>query len=213
MNTCTTILSLAIVHITSLITPGPDLLIVTRYSILKSKAAGVMAALGVTTGNAVHILYSLFIAQTLSNENQFVLTALKLCGASYLMWMGLKAILTADKADTSAIDRKSGQKLENLYSFISGLSSSLFNAKAALYFISIVPQFITAIQPPYINYILFVEFIIISLGWFLFIALNASSNKVKALLTRHIIKIEKITGCILIAFSLSIIIPLLKGSI
>lgn len=87
---------LAVITITVLavISPGPDFAMVTRNSLLLSRRAGVLTALGIGLGVLIHVTYTLVGVGLLIQQSLWLFNAIKLAGAAYLVYLGVKMLRT-----------------------------------------------------------------------------------------------------------------------
>jgi threonine/homoserine/homoserine lactone efflux protein len=126
-------------------------------------------------------------------------TLLKLAGAAYLVWLGLRALNEARRgtADTSA-ERPARRRTTS--PFRQGLLSNLLNPKIALVFTTLIPQFVHAGDPVVAQTLLLAAiFIGMGLVWLTSYALLVA--KVGALLKRSVVRrlLNAITGTVLTA--------------
>src|SRR5688572_12154735 len=83
---------LTVVHLLAAASPGPDFAYVTRQSLVHGRQAGLLASLGIALGLSIHIVYSAAgLAAVIANSAQWM-TAIKLIGAAYLLWLGYKGL-------------------------------------------------------------------------------------------------------------------------
>jgi threonine/homoserine/homoserine lactone efflux protein len=134
------------------LTPGPDLLYAITRAGAQGSRAGWAAALGTSTGCLVHVaLGALGIAALLaSSASAFLL--LKLAGAAWLAWLGLRMLLApAPAPDTVAqgTEGRAAQPLGLAAVFREAALINILNPKVALFFLAFVPQFVSpqAAQP------------------------------------------------------------------
>ena len=122
------------------ITPGPDTLYILSRSIAQGKRAGVISALGIATGCAIHTSLAAFGLSMILATSLTVFSALKYAGAGYLVYLGVRALLRKQPLlETSGVE--AGQAgLAKVY--VQGVMTNLLNPKVALFFISFLPQFI-----------------------------------------------------------------------
>jgi threonine/homoserine/homoserine lactone efflux protein len=128
-----------------IVTPGPDTALVIRNTLLGGRAAGVAAAFGVAIGQMVWALATSFgIVGLLAAFHPFF-TVLKFAGAAYLVFLGVQALREAVRrspADEIAAPPVSSRKLTPSRSLRQGLLSNLGNPKMAIFFASLLPQFV-----------------------------------------------------------------------
>jgi threonine efflux protein len=79
----------------AVITPGPDFLATSRYAVARSRRDGVLVGLGVAAGIAVWVTLSLAGLSFVMARANGLLTALRLLGALYLIWLGAQALWSA----------------------------------------------------------------------------------------------------------------------
>jgi threonine/homoserine/homoserine lactone efflux protein len=128
-----------------IVTPGPDTALVIRNTLLGGRAAGVSAALGVVIGQLVWALATSFGIVGLLTAFHPFFTVLRFAGAAYLVILGAQALREAARpsvADEIAAPPVSDRKLTASRSLRQGLISNLGNPKMAIFFASLLPQFV-----------------------------------------------------------------------
>lgn len=119
------------------VAPGPDNLQVLARGISQGRAAGLVAALGFATGISFHTTLAALGVAALLKSSPMAFEAVKLAGAAYLVWIGIKAIRS--KGLSSAHERPS-QPLAVV--FRQSVIGNLLNPKVTLFFIVFLPQFV-----------------------------------------------------------------------
>lgn len=118
------------------VTPGADMLFVAGAGAARGRRAGVLAALGVGLGCAVHIALAALGLSALLAASDLAFTAVKLAGAAYLVWMGV-GLLRAGPGMAPA--PPGGRSV-----FWQGALTNALNPKVALFFLAFLPQFVDA---------------------------------------------------------------------
>ena len=125
------------------LTPGPDVLYIVSNALRAGTRAGIVAALGITAGGFVHIAAAAVGVGALLAASATAFTALKWVGAAYLLYMGVRMLLSkpsqggglgAVPADATAMP------LSKV--FLGGFWTNVLNPKVAIFFLAFVPQFI-----------------------------------------------------------------------
>ncbi|MCG7585299.1 LysE family translocator [Photobacterium sp. OFAV2-7] len=193
----TELLSLLAITTITIITPGPDFLIVSRNSIVGSRRAGIITAFGVSTAIWVHITYSICIIRLASVHSVFLMDFMKYCGASYLLYLGY---LSLRPSQTSAGQPKD-KKRENYW--IQGFLNNLFNPKATLFFISVFSQVISTdtVLLDQIKYGLVIT--AICLSWFTLVPCLLTTERIAPSMHKILKPLEKLAGILFIAYSLN----------
>jgi threonine/homoserine/homoserine lactone efflux protein len=125
------------------ITPGPDMLYVVGRSTTQGARAGAAAALGIGAGCLVHILAAALGVSALIAASATAFTLLKLCGAAYLLYVGLSLLFSRPATQTAALTPVM-TPTSNSSIFMQGFLTNALNPKVALFFLAFVPQFISA---------------------------------------------------------------------
>lgn len=123
-----------------IITPGMDTIFVLNSSLGENRKAGIFSALGVNAGILVHTFFAAFGLSILLAQSAMAFMVIKYLGAAYLIFIGVKALLSK----SSAIDLKPDNLGESdvWKTFRRGLITNVLNPKVALFFLSFFPQFV-----------------------------------------------------------------------
>jgi threonine/homoserine/homoserine lactone efflux protein len=119
------------------VVPGPAVLYIVAQSVHGGRKAGVVSAFGVASGGMVHVLAAVIGLSALLAASAEAFTAVKLIGAAYLIWLGIRTLLSAD-------DRIGGRAAERTLgrTYRQGVVVNVFNPKTALFFLAFLPQFV-----------------------------------------------------------------------
>lgn len=121
------------------VTPGPNMVYLISRSLCQGRSAAVMSWMGVALGFTVHMvcaavgLTALFMAVPLGYE------LLKLAGALYLLWLAWQAVRPGARSpfEPRPLPAESPRRL-----FTMGLLTSVLNPKVAVFYLSVLPQFV-----------------------------------------------------------------------
>ena len=125
-------------------TPGPDTAMTIRNTLLGGRVGGVFTAFGIAVGQTIWAFATSvgIVALLIASEPVFV--AVKYAGAVYLIYLGVQALREAVRPsvpqDIAPTGR--GQSLTRLRAFRQGVVSDLGNPKMAVFFASLLPQFV-----------------------------------------------------------------------
>lgn len=128
------------------LTPGNDMIYVASRSISRGIKAGIISACGVFIGCFVHITAAVFGLSIIIMKSVFLFELIKFLGAGYLIYLGIKAIITKSKLNNEIHTLplvKKGKLLQQ------GIMTNALNPKVALFFLSFLPQFIQIGSPLY----------------------------------------------------------------
>jgi RhtB (resistance to homoserine/threonine) family protein len=162
------------------VTPGPDTAYIVGRSVAQGRSAGLVSALGISAGCCVHTLACAFGLTALLAASATAFTVIKLVGACYLVYLGVRLILTkqtqaAPAAQTSAAVASQSRPLRQL--FLSGFWTNVLNPKVVLFFVSFFPQFVnvTSAHKTLAFLTLGAAFVAMSTVWSCFVAWVAGS--------------------------------------
>jgi len=127
-------------------TPGVDLLLTVARTAQSGVRAGLMAALGINAGCALHALAAAFGLAALLAWSTAAFSIIKWAGAAYLLWLGIGMLRSAWQrpADGGVDVAPPGRAVSLAADFRRGLLTNLLNPKVALFMLAFLPQFIPA---------------------------------------------------------------------
>jgi len=158
----TIILSFALAAIVLAITPGPDMALFISRTVNFGLRHGFVTVLGALTGVAVHTMLAAFGISVLIVTAPAAFWVLKIVGAVYLLYMAFSAL----RSGTGLTIARAGGKVPSYKnSFLTGLGINLTNPKVALFFVTFLPQFVSASDPQAAAKLVFLgaEFVVLSL--------------------------------------------------
>jgi Putative threonine efflux protein len=136
-------LTLAVVQLVALVTPGPDFFFVSQLAASRSRREAIAGVVGIALGVAVWAALALLGLQLLLHRLAWLERGIAIAGGAYLCWMGLQMLRASWKAKPDAAapvvdvrDSSPGKAL------LRGLATNLANPKAAIYFASIFSAFL-----------------------------------------------------------------------
>jgi threonine/homoserine/homoserine lactone efflux protein len=133
------------------LTPGPDMTLFLSKTVSQSRAAGLAAFSGATTGLVIH---SILIAAGLSvllAASATAFTILKIIGALYLAYLAIDAIRNGSALSLDKKGRR--ERLRAVY--LKGLLVNLLNPKIIVFFVTFLPQFVSPVDPDAAKKLLF----------------------------------------------------------
>ncbi len=126
------------------ITPGPDMSLWLSQTVNAGRSAGLASVAGTNLGCVIHTLLAAFGVSALVAASPTGFLVLKIVGAVYLLWLAVDAIRHGSSLNVQEADRK---PMALFKSFVLGISINLTNPKVVLFFITFLPQFVTANDP------------------------------------------------------------------
>lgn len=124
------------------ITPGPGLFYVAARTLAGRRAEGVASSLGTGLGGMVHVLAGGLGVSAIVLASAELFTALKLAGAAYLVWIGLRTFRSARREAVAPPGGDATPPAGPWRAFREGVLVEALNPKTAAFFLAFVPQFV-----------------------------------------------------------------------
>jgi threonine/homoserine/homoserine lactone efflux protein len=138
MPTWSTFAVFAVASIALLVIPGPAVLYIVTRSVDEGRAAGLASVVGVHIGTVVHVSAAALGISALLASSWVAFTVVKVCGAVYLVAIGVRRILVRDPRAEDAVPVRA--PLRRVVA--TGVIVNVLNPKTALFFLAFLPQFI-----------------------------------------------------------------------
>jgi RhtB (resistance to homoserine/threonine) family protein len=194
------LLAFAVVAAVVTVIPGADMALVARSVLTRGRRAGYVTSLGVCTGLWVHAVASALGLSTLLMTSATLFSVVKLAGALYVVSLGVLSVRRAlgphavQPAVAAAVTARDARR-----AFVQGLLSNLLNPKVALFYLTLLPQFIRPGDPVLARSLLLAGVhVAIGLAWLVLYAYFL--GRLSAVLRRPRVQrlLEGVTGVLLI---------------
>lgn len=131
------------------VTPGPGIFYVAARTLAGGRAEGVASSIGTGLGGMGHVLAGSVGVSALVLASAELFTGLKLVGAAYLVWLGLRTVLAARRdAMTARAGLAAAPPVGTRRAFREGVLVEAMNPKTAAFFLAFVPQFVDPAAGP-----------------------------------------------------------------
>ena len=179
------------------VTPGVDMALVTRNALQHGRAAAQATAAGINLGILVWTLAAALGLAALIAASATAFTAVKLAGAVYLVYLGVQTLRGSRGGQPAHAARPAPRRAA---AFRQGLASNLLNPKIAVFFTSLLPQFVDAGHAaPRDLLLLGALFNLMGLVWLLSYAALAARGRDLFRRPRVRRAIDRVTGLTLVA--------------
>jgi threonine/homoserine/homoserine lactone efflux protein len=182
-------------------TPGPDMATVTRNGLAYGRRGVVLTALGIGTALLCWIVATGFGVAALLATSAVLFTAVKLAGAVYLAYLGIRSLLSSRRhMSTSGVRAAPLAPARRIYR--TGFLSAMLNPKLGVFFVTLLPQFVHPGQPVLARMIVLgAIFATIGVTWMTGYGLLVT--KVRDLIDRPRVRawMERATGVVLVGFA------------
>jgi threonine/homoserine/homoserine lactone efflux protein len=182
------------------LSPGPDTMLILRYTIGSGRTVGLATVAGVQAGLATHTMAAVVGLSLLISATPAALQAIAVAGALYLAWLGWQSF----RAGVLPLDSVAGATaVIPAKAFRDALLTNVLNPKVVLLFLALMPQFLRDngwSVPTQLGF-LGIVLILVNTVWQTMLAVLA--NGIRQWLGRPIIQrvVSWATGAVLVAFA------------
>ncbi|WP_431996124.1 LysE family translocator [Streptomyces fungicidicus] len=197
----TEVLAVAVITVLAVIAPGADFAMVVRNSYLHGRRTGLLGALGVAAGVLVHVTYTMLGVGLLIASSAFLFTVVKLVGAAYLVYIGVRTFRTRSEV---TVDLERTTELSPLAALRTGFLTNVLNPKTTLFVVSTFAQVVRPGTPvlQQVGYGLFMS--LAHLLWFGVVAVFFSHDRMRTLMLRGQRILNKVIGSVLAGLGVSL---------
>jgi threonine/homoserine/homoserine lactone efflux protein len=155
--------------------PGPAVLYTVAQTMARGRGGGLLAAAGLSVGGLAHVCAAAAGLSTIFKYSPTLFLALKIGGALYLVWLGVRMFRNRGASALPSIAAKSSRR-----ALAESILVELLNPKTALFFIAFLPQFVDGGESLPIWLQLLVLGLVVNLSFF-------TSDVIAALLTDRVL--------------------------
>ncbi|MDD4239761.1 MAG: LysE family translocator [Desulfotomaculaceae bacterium] len=192
------------------ILPGADFAMVTKNTLALGRKGGQATALGIASGLMVHTTAAVLGLSVIIAKSAFLFGLVKYAGAAYLFYIGITTLISRVQggispasSDTPAKAPASQNTFKNC--FAQGALTNTLNPKAAIFYMTLLPQFVDPTKDAYLQLaILGLTSVIIVLIWFLFLA--GALDYIRVWFNKPMFRsvFQRLTGLVLISFGMKL---------
>lgn len=187
------VLAFAVVALVLSVTPGPDMALVLRNSLRGGRPAAYRTILGIGVGLLGWAAATALGVAAVLAASATVFTVLKVAGGIYLVYLGVQTFIALRRGE----ERMHAEAPRKGSPFRQGLVTNLLNPKLAVFFTTLLPQFISEGDPVFAKSMLLAAlFVTIGLTW---LVLYAHLVEFVARSVRFRRAVEAVSGAVLVA--------------
>lgn len=136
-------LTIAVVHLVALLSPGPDFFFVSQTAVSRTRRQALFGVVGITLGVVVWSALAVAGLQLLLQRLAWLERLISVAGGLYLAWMGVKMLRGALKAPATAPGEPKAELQQSDWETLrAGLLTNLSNPKVVIYFGSVFSAFL-----------------------------------------------------------------------
>ncbi|MCF6691327.1 threonine export protein RhtC [Raoultella terrigena] len=199
-------LTVALVHIIALMSPGPDFFFVSQTAVSRSRKEAMMGVLGITCGVMVWAGVALLGLHLIIEKMAWLHTIIMVGGGLYLCWMGYQMLRGALKKSETPAAEPQVELARSGRSFLKGLLTNLANPKAIIYFGSVFSLFVGDDVGAGERWGIFLLIVLETLAWFAVVASLFALPAMRRGYQRMAKWIDGVAGALFTGFGIHLII-------
>ena len=188
------------IWLVTVISPGPNFVATAHAAVTDSRRAGLLVTAGIALGTTIWAAASLLGLALLFETAGWLYQAVRIAGAAYLVFVGLRMILTA--RSTALATPGAVRPRGALAAFRHGLLTDLSNPKAAAFFTSLFAVAVPPTAPLWFALAIITLVVVIAAGWYGLVAWVIATGPVAAAYRRLRHLIAYLTGTLFVGFGL-----------
>ena len=197
-------ITIVIVHLLAVASPGPDFAMVLRQSIVVGRTPALWTSIGIGLGILVHVAYCLLGLGLVISQSIVLFNLIKLIGACYLLYVGWKS-LRAQPAEQTAENPAGGVPIPAAAQALRiGFLTNALNPKATLFFLSLFSVVISHDTPAAVQLGYGLYMSLATAAWFCGLSLFLTQPKVRRFFSRFGHWAERLMGALLLALGLKL---------
>lgn len=201
-----TLIQLFLINLFSVMSPGPDFAIVMRNSLVYNRRSGFITAVGTSMGETIHASYTILGVGILIAQNILLLTAVKIMGCAYLIYLGIN-MLRSQKSDIESYKNQySTEAISDFKAFQNGLFTNILNPNAIIFFVSMFSVIVDANTPLHILLLYAMSIVMTSFLWYSLVAILFSNKIIRNMFFKAKHWIERFVGSFLIIMSIKLLL-------
>jgi threonine/homoserine/homoserine lactone efflux protein len=182
------------------VTPGPDMAVVTKNALAHGRRGVVLTTTGIAVALGIWVSATAVGLSALLRTSGEALFVLKLVGAAYLAYLGVRTLLDSRRSPTDLLASAPGPAPAHAI-FRQGFLSAMSNPKLGVFFVTFLPQFVAPGQPVLPRlFLLGVIFALI--GWTWMNLYGMFVTRMRDFITAPRVRqwMERVTGVVLLGF-------------
>ncbi|MGG5218274.1 MULTISPECIES: threonine export protein RhtC [Rahnella] len=198
-------LTVAMVHLIALMSPGPDFFFVSQTAASRSRKEAMMGVIGITLGVLVWAAVALMGLHLILQKMAWLHQIITVGGGLYLCWMGWQLLKSARAKKQNGDDTPVALPARGR-TFMRGLLTNLSNPKAVIYFGSVFSMFVSDSVSGGERLGIFLLIVVETLAWFSLVALVFALPKMRRGYQRLAKWIDGVAGVVFAGFGVALII-------
>ena len=199
------IVSLMAIFSFVIVSPGADLAMVIRQSVVHGRRAAILTSFGVGTSLMFHMTYTILGLGLIISQSILLFNIVKWLGVAYLIYIGISA-LRAGRTDIDAMAKTESENKEQsgAKAFLLGFMANALNPKPVFFFLSVFSSVVSHETPDHVKFVYGLVMASALIAWFVGVSLFMTTARMRAAFSRMSKWIDRISGVVFIGFGLKL---------
>lgn len=203
-------LTVALVHLLAVASPGPDFAVMLRQALTQSRRNALLTAMGIGIGILLHVGYSLLGIGLIIQQSVMLFTVLKVIGAVYLLYIAWHCLRA--KPGGIHVQANGGRAQTGWAAFRLGFLTNALNPKATLFFVSLFSVIINPGTPVLLQAGYGIYMALATGLWFAMVAVFFTHPRVRRGFNRFGHWLDRAMGGILVLLAGQLLLSTVSGS-
>ena len=196
-------LTIAVLHLFAVASPGPDFILVSRQCLRYGRRIAIWTSLGIAIGILFHVALSLTGLSILLQNQPDLFWYIKLLASLYIGYLGIVSLVS--KSSNKFVEDVTGQAGNQLRSVTTGLLTNVLNPKALIFFITVFAVAINKETGIFVKSLLGIYMSVATFIWFALVSILLTNKKAIERFKKAIPLLEKVTGFFLLLIAIQIL--------
>ncbi|MDK1377184.1 MULTISPECIES: LysE family translocator [unclassified Sinorhizobium] len=189
----------------AIVSPGADLAMVMRQSLVHGRRPAIITSFGIGTSLMFHVTYTILGLGLIISQSIYLFNIVKWCGVAYLIYIGIKALHAGQtEIVVEAGEARAGNEQSAAKAFGLGFAANALNPKAVFFFLSIFSTVVSAHTPMMIKFGYGLVMASALILWFVGVSLFMTTPRMRAAFTRASKWIDRASGVVFIGLGLKL---------
>ncbi|MBC7212255.1 MAG: LysE family translocator [Pseudomonas sp.] len=201
------LIAVALFTLLAVISPGADFAMVTRSSYAQGRKAGLAAAVGISLGVQVYVLYTVFGIAVIISQSPTLFVAMKVVGAGYLVYLGYKSLTNTTRISLEGLAHSKASVASALRT---GFLTNALNPKTMLFVVSAYTQVVQPGSPLALDFAYGAFMSFAHWVWFSLVAVFFSNHLLRRAMIERQVVVDRVIGVALIGLGLAVVVAGVK---
>lgn len=200
------LLSLMAIFSFVIVSPGADLAMVIRQSIVHGRRAAILTSFGVGTSLMFHMTYTILGLGLIISQSILLFNIVKWLGVAYLIYIGISALRAGStdvNAMTAAGTDDAGQQ-SAAKAFLFGFMANALNPKPVFFFLSVFSSVVSHDTPDAMKFAYGLVMASALIAWFVGVSFFMTTARMRSAFSRASRWIDRVSGVVFIGFGLKL---------